>query len=100
MLTITITTPLGDIEIQHSKQIAKARGSKDAVEFWQSEVREGLYGVHGHLFNMNSCDIADVINAAVESVGFENVKIPRESQKQAQKDLVSYSSGKPISPLP
>ena len=73
MLTITITTPLGDIEIQHSKQTAKAVGSKEAVEFWKSETREGLYGVHGHLFDMNSCDIADVINAAVNSVGFENI---------------------------
>ena len=51
MLTITSTTPLGDIEIQHSKQTAKAVGSKDAVEFWNNDVKEGLYGVHGHLFD-------------------------------------------------
>ena len=76
MLTITITTPLGDIEIQHSKQRAKAVGSREAVEFWKSETIEGLYGVHVHLFDMNSCDIEDGINAAVNSVGFENIKIP------------------------
>ena len=100
MLTITITTPLGDIEIQHSKQRAKAVGSREAVEFWKSETREGLYGVHGHLFDMNSCDIADVINAAVNSVGSENIKIPRESQIQADKDLLSYPSDYPKGHLP
>ena len=51
MLTITITTPLGDIEIQHSKQTAKAVGSKNAVDFWDNDVQEGLFGVHGHLFD-------------------------------------------------
>ena len=100
MLTITITTPLGDIEIQHSKQTAKAVGSKNAVDFWDNDVQEGLFGVHGHLFDMNSYDIADVINAAVNSVGFENIKIPKESQIQADKDLLSYPSDYPKDPLP
>ena len=45
MLTITITTLLGDIEIQHSKQTAKAVGSTDAVELWNIDVKDGLFGV-------------------------------------------------------
>ena len=90
MLTITITTPLGDIEIQHSNKTAKAVGSKDAVELWENDVYEGLMGVHGHIFKPNFCDIADVISAAIESVGFSNVKIPEKSRLQAVKDLESY----------
>ena len=100
MLTITITTPLGDIEIQHSKQTAKAVGSKDAVELWENDEREGLYGVHGHMFDKNSCDIADVINAAVDSVGLSNVRVPERSRLQAVKDLESYTTGYAIDPLP
>ena len=90
MLTITITTLLGDIEIQHSKQTAKAVGSKDAVELWENDVYEGLMGVHGHIFKPNFCDIADVITAAIGSVGLANVKIPEKSRLQAVKDLASY----------
>ena len=100
MLNITITTPLGDIEIQHSKQIAKAIGSKDAVEFWNNDVKEGLFGVHGHLFDKDNCDIADVINAAVDSVGLLNVKIPEKSRLQAVEDLKSYPTGLSTDPLP
>jgi len=100
MLTITITTPLGDIEIQHSKQTAKAIGSKNAVELWENDVREGLFGVHGHMFDKNSCDIADVINAAINSVGLSNVKVPEKSRLQAVKDLESYTTGYAINPLP
>ena len=94
MLTITITTPLGDIEIQHSKQTAKAVGSKDAVELWENDVYEGLMGVHGHIFKPNFCDIADVITAAIGSVGLANVKIPEKSRLQAVKDLESYPDPK------
>ena len=60
MLTITVTTLLGDIEIQHSKQTAKAVGSTDAVELWNIDVKDGLFGVHGHIFDPEFCDIADV----------------------------------------
>ena len=94
MLTITITTLLGDIEIQHSKQRAKAVGSKDAVELWENDVYEGLMGVHGHIFKPNFCDIADVITAAIGSVGLANVKIPEKSRLQAVKDLESYPDPK------
>ena len=90
MLTITITTQLGDIEIQHSKQTARAVGSTDAVELWNIDVKDGLFGVHGHVFDPKNCDIADVISAAIESVGFSNVKIPEKSRLQAVKDLESY----------
>ena len=100
MLTITITTPLGDIEIQHSKQRAKAVGNQRAVDFWNNDVQEGLYGVHGHLFHKDKCDIADVINAAVDSVGLSNVKIPEKSRLQAVKDLASYPTGFSTDPLP
>jgi len=100
MLTITITTPLGDIEIQHSKQTAKPVGSKNAVDFWNNDVQEGLFGVHGHLFDKNRCDIADVINAAVNSVGLSNVKVPEKSRLQAVKDLQSYPTGYSTDPLP
>ena len=100
MLTITITTPLGDIEIQHSKQTAKAVGSKNAVDFWDNDVQEGLFGVHGHLFDKNRCDIADVINAAVDSVGLSNVKVPEKSRLQAVEDLKSYFTGFSTDPLP
>ena len=68
MLTINVTTPLGDIEIQHSKKTARAVGSKDAVELWENDVYEGLMGVHGHIFKPDFCDIADVITAAIGSV--------------------------------
>ena len=44
MLTITITTQLGDIEIQHSKQTAKAVGSSDAVELWNIDVKMDYLG--------------------------------------------------------
>jgi len=100
MLTITITTPLGDIEIQHSKQTAKAVGNQRAVDFWNNDVEMGLYGIHGHLFDKDDCDIADVISAAMDSVGFSNVKIPEKSRVQAIEELKSYSSGYPIGPLP
>ena len=94
MLTITITTQLGDIEIQHSKQTARAVGSTDAVELWNIDVKDGLFGVHGHVFDPKNCDIADVISAAIESVGFSNVKIPEKSRLQAVKDLESYPDPK------
>jgi len=100
MLTITITTPLGDIEIQHSKQRAKAVGNQRAVDFWNNDVQEGLFGVHGHLFDKDKCDIADVINAAVDSVGLSNVKVPEKSRLQAIKDLQSYPTGFSTDPLP
>ena len=90
MLSITVTTLLGDIEIQHSKKTAKAIGSKDAVELWENDVYEGLIGVHGHIFKPDFCDIADVITAAIGSVGLANVKIPEKSRQQAVKDLASY----------
>ena len=90
MLTITITTQLGDIEIQHSKQTARAVGSTDAVELWNIDVKDGLFGVHGHVFDPKNCDIADVISAAIESVGLSNVKVPEKSRLQAVKDLESY----------
>ena len=94
MLTITITTLLGDIEIQHSKQTAKAVGSTDAVELWNIDVKDGLFGVHGHVFDSQNCDIADVISAAIESVGLSNVKVPEKSRLQAVKDLESYPDPK------
>ena len=94
MLTITITTLLGNIEIQHSKQTAKAVGSKDAVELWNIDVKDGLFGIHGHVFDPQNCDIADVISAAIESVGLSNVKVPEESRLQAVKDLESYPDPK------
>ena len=90
MLTITVTTLLGNIEIQHSEQIAKAIGSKDAVDLWNIDVKDGLFGVHGHVFDPKNCDIADVISAAIESVGISNVKVPEKSRLQAVKDLESY----------
>ena len=94
MLTITITTQLGDIEIQHSKQTARAVGSTDAVELWNIDVKDGLFGVHGHVFDPKNCDIADVISAAIESVGLSNVKVPEKSRLQAVKDLESYPDPK------
>ena len=94
MLTINVTTPLGDIEIQHSKQTAKAVGSTDAVELWNIDVKDGLFGVHGHVFDPKNCDIADVITAAIGSVGLLNVKVPDESRLQAVKDLESYPNPK------
>ena len=94
MLTITITTLLGDIEIQHSKQTAKAVGNQRAVDFWNIDVKDGLFGVHGHVFDPQNCDIADVILAAIESVGLSNVKVPEESRLQAVKDLESYPDPK------
>ena len=94
MLTITITTQLGNIEIQHSKQTAKAVGSTDAVELWNIDVKDGLFGVHGHVFDPKNCDIADVISAAIESVGLSNVKVPEKSRLQAVKDLESYPNPK------
>ena len=42
MLTITITTLLGDIEIQHSKQTAKAVGNQRAVDF-TDQYKKDLY---------------------------------------------------------
>ena len=100
MLTITITTPLGDIEIQHSKQTAKAVGSKDAVDFWNIDVKDGLFGVHGHIFDPDFCDIADVITAAIGSVGLSNVKVPEKSRLQAVKDLESNPDPKKVNPDP
>ena len=94
MLTITVTTLLGNIEIQHSEQIAKAIGSKDAVDLWNIDVKDGLFGVHGHVFDPKNCDIADVISAAIESVGISNVKVPEKSRLQAVKDLESYPDPK------
>jgi hypothetical protein len=47
-------------------------------------------GVHGHIFKPDFCDIADVITAAIGSVGLANVKIPEKSRQQAVKDLASY----------
>ena len=94
MLTITITTPLGDIEIQHSNKTAKAVGQKDAVELWENDLYEGLMLVHGHIFKPDFCDIADVITAAIGSVGLSNVKIPEKSRLQAVKDLESYPDPK------
>ena len=94
MLTITVTTLLGDIEIQHSKQTAKAVGSTDAVELWNIDVKDGLFGIHGHVFDPKNCDIADVISAAIESVGLSNVKVPEKSRLQAVKDLESYPDPK------
>ena len=94
MLTITITTQLWDIEIQHSKQTSKAVGSTDAVELWNIDVKDGLFGVHGHVFDPKNCDIADVISAAIESVGLSNVKVPEKSRLQAVKDLESYPDPK------
>ena len=60
----------------------------------------GLYGIHGHLFDKDDCDIADVISAAMDSVGFKNVQIPEKSRLQAIEELKSYPSGYPIGPLP
>ena len=100
MLTITITTLLGDIEIQHSKQTAKAVGSTDAVELWNIDVKDGLFGVHGHIFDPEFCDIADVITAAIGSVGLSNVKVPEKARLQAIKDLQSYPTGFSTDPLP
>ena len=94
MLTITVTTLLGNIEIEHSEQIATAIGSKDAVDLWNIDVKDGLFGVHGHVFDPKNCDIADVISAAIESVGISNVKVPEESRLQAVKDLESYPDPK------
>jgi hypothetical protein len=94
MLTITITTPLGDIEIQHSNKTAKALGNQRAVNFWNIDVQNGLFGVHGHIFDPEFCDIADVISAAIGSVGLSNVKVPEKSRLQAVKDLESYPDPK------
>ena len=52
------------------------------------------------MFDKNSCDIADVINAAVDSVGLSNVRVPERSRLQAIKDLESYTTGYAIDPLP
>lgn len=43
------------------------------VTWWNEAVSEGLYGVHGHIFNPSDCDICDVYNAAIMAVGSENV---------------------------
>ena len=100
MLTITIETPQGTILFEHSKNRVVAKGPKIAVDLWNIEVNRGLYGVHGHIFKKNDCDIADVINAATNYVGMENVTIPENSQKQAEIDLQSYPSNYPKDPLP
>ena len=56
--------------------------------------------MHGHLFDKDKCDIADVINAAVDSVGLSNIKIPEKARLQAVKDLQSYPTGYSTDPLP
>ena len=71
MLNITITTPLGDIEIQHSKQTAKAVGSKDAVDFWNIDVKDGLFGVHGHTLTQKTVILQMLYQQLLNQLAFQ-----------------------------
>ena len=59
MLTINVTTPLGDIEIQHSKKTARAVGSKDAVELWGGNAKRWRM-VQGGTLLPNADDAYDI----------------------------------------
>jgi len=90
MKPITVKTPQGELLLSHVKKSVQATGSQTAVDLWKLEVKEGLYGVHGHLLDPKNCDVVDLINAAGQFVGFQNIEIPEEVKKQSIKDLESY----------
>tara|TARA_B100000902_G_C27226999_1_gene872765 strand:- start:1026 stop:1322 length:297 start_codon:yes stop_codon:yes gene_type:complete len=92
MNPIKVKTPQGELLLSHIKRTVKATGPETAVSWWKMEVKEGLYGVHGHLLDPNNCDIADVISAAGQFIGFGNIEIPEDAKKQSIKEIESYST--------
>jgi hypothetical protein len=73
MEQVTLKTPLGFVALEHSGTKASAKGDELALSWWERRMAEGLFGVHGHIFNVDDCDICDVIAAAQSAVGAENV---------------------------
>ena len=98
MKPITVKTPQGELLLSHVKNSVQAAGPEIAVSWWNMEVKEGLYGVHGHLLDPKACDVVDIISAASQAAGFENIDIPEEVEKQAEKDLATYPNS--INSLP
>ena len=90
MTSIKVKTPQGELLLSHVRNSVRATGSATAVSWWNTEVKEGLNGVHGHLLDPNDCDVADMINAASQFASFENIGISKEAKKQSIKNLESY----------
>jgi len=90
MQPIKVKTPQGELLLSHVRNSVQATGSETAVSWWNMEVKEGLNAVHGHLLDPEKCDVADVINAASQFAGLENIEVPKEAEKQSVEDLKSY----------
>ena len=45
------------------------------MSWWEHRVREGLYGIHGHVFHMGDCDLCDLVAAATSAVGEDAIDV-------------------------
>lgn len=93
MEQVTLKTPLGFVALEHSGAKATAKGDELALSWWERRLAEGLYGVHGHVFSLDDCDICDVIAAAHLAVGPDNVHASQQAIDLATHQIRSTPKG-------
>ncbi len=92
MELIHLKTPVGELTLEHEKGAITLKGNSVQKSWWAFQLEEGLYGVHGHIFNPENCDIADVIEVASSLVGGDNIKADKEVFRKAEELTNAYPS--------
>ena len=90
MELIHLKTPVGELTLEHEKGAIKPKGTSIQKSWWTFQLEEGLYGVHGHIFNPKNCDIADVIEVACFLVGKDNIKADEKIFQKAKELTNAY----------
>lgn len=96
MVTITATTPYGEpLTLTWKDRKVKAKGSRRVVAYWEFLQDKGMYGMYGHILDLDSCSIRDLAVAVASAFGPDNYILSQEAKEQVDREI-EYDKKNPI----
>jgi hypothetical protein len=93
MHTVKAETPFGELIFQHSDGQITASGSDEALSYWRSLLRQGLYGAYGHIFQPEDCLLSDLTIALSEALGRDALSWNEAVTRQCKREMRALPEG-------
>jgi hypothetical protein len=96
MIAVTVKTPYdSDLTLEWDNMRVKAKGSKEALVFWERLKNSGLYGMYGHILVLENCFFTDLINALSEKLDLGDFSYGKDGKEQIVRE-VEHGKKNPI----
>lgn len=96
MVKVVLKTPYEEkpLVLTWNDRKVTVAGSKEALAYWRYLESKGLYGIYGHILDMENSNFLDLLSALYNRVSRKDVVLNAEARGQRAKEQ------KDIKPVP